>query len=262
MVFLHNMENENRPLIFVTNDDSLFAGGIAALVEVARNYGDVVVIAPDKPQSGMGHAITIHDPLRLTRSEVFKGIEAYSCSGTPVDCVKLAVYEVLHRKPDLVLSGINHGLNASTNVLYSGTMSATVEGAMEHIPSIGFSYGDFAPDADFSAAKHVAHQVIPAVLRHGLPTGICLNVNIPKGPAEALKGVEVCRQAYAFWEDRFDKREDQFGRPYYWLTGSFDAREDATDTDLYFLDQGYATIVPTQFDLTAHQAIANLKTIF
>ncbi|WP_343635788.1 5'/3'-nucleotidase SurE [Fluviicola sp.] len=255
------MKNSNRPLIFVTNDDSLHAKGIASLVAVAQEFGDVVVIAPDKPQSGMGHAITISHPLRLYRSDIFEGIEAYSCSGTPVDCVKLGVYEVLHRKPDLILSGVNHGLNSSTNVLYSGTMSAAVEGAMEHVPSIGFSYGDFDPDADFSAAMHVANQVIPQILEHGLPQGVCLNVNIPKGPLEALKGIEVCRQAYAFWEDRFDKRMDQFGRPYYWLTGTFDSREDATDTDLHFLDQGYATIVPTQFDLTAHKTIADLKKI-
>lgn len=256
------MKNSNRPLIFVTNDDSLHAKGIASLVTVAQEFGDVVVIAPDKPQSGMGHAITISHPLRLFRSDIFEGIEAYSCSGTPVDCVKLGVYEVLHRKPDLILSGVNHGLNSSTNVLYSGTMSAAVEAAMEHIPSIGFSYGDFDPDADFSASMYVARQVIPQILAHGLPQGVCLNVNIPKGPVEALKGIEVCRQAYAFWEDRFDKRMDQFGRPYYWLTGTFDSREDATDTDLHFLDQGYATIVPTQFDLTAHQTIADLKKIF
>lgn len=252
----------SKPLIFVTNDDSLYAKGIGALVAVAKQFGEVVVIAPDKPQSGMGHAITINDPLRLAKAEVFDGITAYSCSGTPVDCVKLGVYEVLHRKPDLVLSGINHGANSSTNVLYSGTMSATVEGAMEHIPSIGFSYADFDADADFSTAQYVAEQLIPVVLRDGLPLGVCLNVNIPKVSVEALKGIEVCRQAYAFWEDRFDKREDQFGRPYYWLTGTFDSREDATDTDLYFLDHGYATVVPTQFDLTAHSAIERLKQQF
>lgn len=251
----------NRPLIFITNDDSLHAKGIAALVEAARPFGDIVVIAPDKPQSGMGHAITINHPLRLQKSSIFQGIDAYACSGTPVDCVKLGVYEVLHRKPDLVLSGINHGANSSTNVLYSGTMSAAVEGAMEHIPSIGFSYCDYDADADFTTAQWVASQLIPKVLKEGLPLGVCLNVNIPKCSVEALKGIEVCRQAYAFWEDRFDKREDQFGKPYYWLTGTFDSREDATDTDLHFLDQGFATVVPTQFDLTAHQSIQHLKTI-
>lgn len=207
----------------------------------------------------MGHAITINHPLRLEKSDIFHGIDAFACSGTPVDCVKLGVYEVLHRKPDLVLSGINHGANSSTNVLYSGTMSAAVEGAMEHIPSIGFSYCDYDPDADFSAAQWVASQLIPKVLEKGLPTGVCLNVNIPKGSVNELKGIKVCRQAYAFWEDRFDKRLDQFGRPYYWLTGTFDEREDATDTDLYYLDEGFATVVPTQFDLTAHQTIQSLK---
>jgi 5'-nucleotidase len=252
----------SKPLIFVTNDDSLHAKGIAALVEVARKFGDVVVIAPDKPQSGMGHAITINDPLRLHKSEIFEGIAAYLCSGTPVDCVKLGVYVVSHRKPDLILSGINHGANSSTNVLYSGTMSAAVEGAMEHIPSIGFSYADFDEDADFSTAQYVAEQLIPTVLRDGLPIGICLNVNIPKVTVSELKGIQVCRQAYAFWEDRFDKREDQFGRPYYWMTGTFDSREEATDTDLYYLDNAYATVVPTQFDLTAHSAIAHLKKQF
>jgi 5'-nucleotidase len=248
-----------RPLIFITNDDSLHAKGISALVDAARSFGEVVVIAPDKPQSGMGHAITINHPLRLEKSDIFHGLDAYACSGTPVDCVKLGVYEVLHRKPDLVLSGINHGANSSTNVLYSGTMSAAVEGAMEHIPSIGFSYCDYDPDADFSAAQWVASQLIPTVLEKGLPTGVCLNVNVPKVSVNELKGIKVCRQAYAFWEDRFDKRLDQFGRPYYWLTGTFDEREDATDTDLYFLDEGFATVVPTQFDLTAHQTIQSLK---
>lgn len=252
----------SRPLIFITNDDSLLAKGIASLVEAARPFGDIVVIAPDKPQSGMGHAITIHDPLRLYPEQLFDGIEAYSCSGTPVDCVKLGVYEVLHRKPDLLLSGINHGSNASTNVLYSGTMSAAVEGAMEHIPSVGFSLDNFDHDADFSTAKIVASKVISNVLANGLPTGVCLNVNIPNVLPADLKGIKVCRQAYAFWEDRFDKRLDPFGKTYYWLTGTFDMQEDATDTDLYYLANGYATVVPTQFDLTAHSAINSLNEQF
>lgn len=256
------MNLRERPLILVTNDDSVHAKGIASLVEVAQQFGDVVVVAPEKPQSGMGHAITIAKPLRLVRSHFPDGVESYACSGTPVDCVKLGVAEVLKRKPHLLLSGINHGLNASTNVLYSGTMSAVVEGAMEHIPSIGFSVDDFDADADFSASMKVASMIIPKVIRDGLPQGVCLNVNIPKGPVEALKGIEVCRQSYAFWEDSFDKRIDPHGKPYFWLTGSFDSREDAMDTDLFFLDQGYATIVPTQFDMTAHQYISKLRVTF
>lgn len=247
-----------RPLIFVTNDDGLHAKGIASLVAVAKEYGEVVVIAPDKPQSGMGHAITINHPLRLTPSDLFHPIETFSSTGTPVDCVKLGVYEVLQRKPDLILSGINHGQNTSTNVLYSGTMSAAIEGAMEHIPSIGFSLDNFDHDADFSAAQYVAHQLIPTVLKNGLPQGVCLNVNIPNRKTEELKGIKVCRQAYAFWEDRFDKRLDQFGKPYYWLTGTFDPQENASDTDLYVLEKGFVSVVPTQFDLTAHQTLQSL----
>lgn len=252
----------SRPLIFITNDDGLQAKGIAALVEVAREFGDIVVIAPDKPQSGMGHAISINDPLRLTKATIFESIDAYLCTGTPVDCVKLGISEVLHRKPDLVLSGINHGSNSSTNVLYSGTMSAAVEGAMSKVPSIGFSYADYSEDADFTIAQEIVKQIVPTILKNGLPNGVCLNVNVPKVTLSDLKGIQVCRQAYAFWEDRFDKREDQFGRPYYWLTGTFDSREEASDTDLHFLDLGFATIVPTQFDLTAHSALQELKTQF
>lgn len=252
----------SRPLIFITNDDSLHAKGIASLVEAARPFGDIIVIAPDKPQSGMGHAITIHDPLRLQSSGIFKGIEAYSCTGTPVDCVKLGISEILHRKPDLLLSGINHGANTSTNVLYSGTMSAAVEGAMEYIPSIGFSLDSFDHQADFSTAMQVAEKVIETVLTSGLPKGVCLNVNIPNVAPSALKGISVCRQGHAFWEDRFDKRVDPVGKTYYWLTGSFDAQEDADDTDLYAIANGYASVVPTQFDLTAHTALQALNTQF
>ena len=252
----------SRPLIFITNDDSLIAKGIASLVEAARPFGDIVVIAPDSPQSGTGHAITIHDPLRLAPSAIFGDIETYSCSGTPVDCVKLGIYEILHRKPDLILSGINHGANTSTNVLYSGTMSAAVEGAMEHIPSIGFSLDSFDHNADFSTAMKVVRAIVPNVLQHGLPQGVCLNVNIPNVTPENLKGIRVCRQAYAFWEDRFDKRVDPFGKTYYWLTGSFDEQENAEDTDLYAISQGYASVVPTQFDLTAHAAIQTLNAQF
>ncbi len=251
-----------KPLIFVTNDDSIYANGIDALVQVAATFGEVVVIAPHSPQSGMGHAITINDPLRLMENNRWEGITAYSCSGTPVDCIKLGIYEVLHQKPDLILSGINHGSNAATNVLYSGTMSAAVEGALEGIPSIGFSLDDFEANADFSLAKYVVRQVIETALKNELPKGVCLNVNIPQVPTEEFKGIKVCRQAHAYWDDRFDKREDQFGRTYYWLTGDFNQHEPGKDTDLYYLSQNFATIVPTQFDLTAHETLTQLNEQF
>jgi len=228
-------------------------------VEVAVNFGEVVVVAPDKAQSGMGHAITVNQILRLDKSDIFKEVEAFTCSGTPVDCVKLSISEVLHRRPDLILSGINHGENTSTNVLYSGTMSAAVEGAMENIPSIGFSLSDFNSDADFSGSQLIAKTIIEKVLSESMPEHVCLNVNVPKLPSAELKGFQICRQAHAFWEDRFDKRVDQFGRPYFWLTGDF-VRKDADEgTDLHALKNGFASVVPTQFDMTAYKVMDQFK---
>lgn len=248
-----------RPLILVTNDDGISSKGISSLYDAVKEFGDVVVIAPDSAQSGMGHAITINEPLRLNPSRLFGDTQAFSCTGTPVDCVKLGVYEVLHRKPDLVVSGINHGANTSSNVLYSGTMSAAVEGAMEGIPSIGFSLCDYDSDADFSAAKSVVKNVVEQVLKNGMMERTCLNVNIPAVSIGDLKGIKICRQAHAFWEDRFDKREDQFGKPYYWLTGEFLEQDKSNDTDLFWIEQGHPTIVPTQFDMTAYNAITELE---
>jgi len=250
---------ENKPLILITNDDSITAKGIKNLVKAMQSLGDIVVVAPDSPQSGMGHAITIHDPLRLKKSNEFEGIEAYTCSGTPVDCVKLAIYEVLPKRPDLIVSGINHGSNAATNILYSGTMSAAVEGAIESIPSIGFSLLDFDKDADFDAAAHYATLISKQVLKNGIPKGTCLNVNIPKGKLNTIKGTKICRQGKAFWEDSFDKRQDPFGNDYYWLTGDFNVLDKGDDTDLSALEQNYVSIVPTQFDMTAHHLISELN---
>lgn len=248
-----------HPLLFITNDDGISAKGIRSLIEVAQTFGDVLVIAPDKPQSGMGHAITVNQILRLEKSILFPDLEAYTCSGTPVDCVKLGIYEVMKRKPDLILSGINHGLNSASNVLYSGTMSAAVEGAMENIPSIGFSLDSFDSNADFSTAKDAIKMVLEYTLKNTFPDHVCLNVNIPNVHKEALRGIKVCRQAHAFWEDRFDKRLDQFGKPYYWLTGEFKNEDHAEDTDLFALKEGFVSVVPTQFDLTAYKALENFK---
>jgi 5'-nucleotidase len=251
--------SNKRPLILVTNDDGIQAKGIRSLIEVAVKFGDIVIVAPDKPQSGMGHAITVNNVLRLNRSPLYEQYEAFTCSGTPVDCVKLAISEVIEGKPDLLLSGINHGENSASNVLYSGTMSAAVEGAMENIPSIGFSLLDFDPDADFSGAQMVAEKVITQVLNNRFPNSICLNVNVPQLPPEEIKGIKVCRQAKAYWEDNFDKRHDQFGKPYYWLTGDFNRSDRSEDTDIYALDHGYASVVPTQFDMTAYHVISELN---
>lgn len=248
-----------KPLILVTNDDGITAKGIQSLVKAVMPLGKVVVVAPDSPQSGMGHAITVNKPLRLSEFPFMENVEAYTTTGTPVDCVKLAIFEVLDRKPDVLVSGINHGANCSTNVLYSGTMSAAVEGAMEGIPSIGFSLLDFAPDADFDLSMQVAEKVTASVLEHGMGKGYCLNVNIPKIRPEFLKGIKVCRQAAAFWEDSFDRRIDPFGKPYFWLQGDFGKQDTGDDTDLKALDNNYVSIVPTQFDMTAHHAMSELN---
>ncbi|MFM7638020.1 MAG: 5'/3'-nucleotidase SurE [Crocinitomicaceae bacterium] len=260
-IYVNLAQMEQQKLILITNDDSVHAKGLHTLVSVAKKIGQVVVVAPDKPQSGMGHAITIHHPLRLKQTFLFGKVEAYSCSGTPVDCVKLGIYEVLKKRPDLILSGINHGENSSTNVLYSGTMSAAIEGAMEDIPSIGFSLCDFDADADFSAAELYVEKLINYALQIDFPRRLCLNVNIPKLPIEKINGIRLCSQAHAYWADRFEKRTDQFGEAYYWLTGEFTDQDQREETDLFALKNGYVSVVPTHFDLTSYHTIPSLKSI-
>ncbi|MEC8113759.1 MAG: 5'/3'-nucleotidase SurE [Bacteroidota bacterium] len=249
-----------RPLILVTNDDGITAPGIRNLVESIVDLGDVVVVAPDSHQSGMGHAITISNILRMSPHDFgVPSVQAYKTTGTPVDCVKLAIYKILERKPDVLVSGINHGSNASINVIYSGTMSAAVEGALEGISSVGFSLCDFAEDADFSASRNVARTVTQKVLKHGTPTGTCLNVNIPKVAPEDLRGIKVCRQGAGHWADSFEEREAPGGRTYYWMTGNFTDVDKGEDTDEWALKHGYVSVVPVQYDMTAHHAMTELN---
>lgn len=242
----------SKPLIFISNDDGITAKGIKALVEVARDLAEVIVVAPDKPQSGQGHAVTIKDPLRLTKVDIFDDVESWKCSGTPADCVKLAKDIILKdRKVDLVLSGINHGSNASINILYSGTMSAAMEGAIEGINAIGFSLDDFSSDADFTDSKFYIEKIIKNMLDYSGEKSLLLNVNIPKLPLSEIKGIKVCRQSKGKWVEEFAESIDPHGRPYYWLTGKFENTEkDATDTDLWAVANGYVSIVPSSFDLT------------
>ncbi|HMP92153.1 MAG TPA: 5'/3'-nucleotidase SurE [Phnomibacter sp.] len=239
-----------KPTILVTNDDGITAPGIKNLVEAVRPLGNIIVVAPDKPQSGMGHAITIGQPLRMNQVNVFEGIEAWQISGTPVDCVKLAVDKLLHRKPDLCVSGINHGANHSINVIYSGTMSAAMEAAIEGIPSVGFSLLDYSMEADFSAARQVAYQIASQLLQRKNEPHLLLNVNIPKLPAELLAGIKICRQAYAKYEEDFDERLDPHGRKYYWLTGAFMNMDEGEDTDVWALEHNYVSVVPVSIDFT------------
>ena len=254
------MENE-KPLILVTNDDGILAPGIRALISVMETIGQVLVVAPDKPQSAMGHAITINNTLFLDKISKEEDIIAeYSCSGTPVDCVKLAVNEILKRKPDLCVSGVNHGSNSSINVIYSGTMSAAVEAGIEGIPAIGFSLLDYDWNANFEPTKKFIKKIALEVLQNGLPEGVILNVNFPKLSEKEIKGIKVCRQAKAMWQEKFDKRTSPMGRDYYWLTGKFINQDNGEDTDEWALENGYISLVPVQFDLTAHHAIQNLNT--
>ena len=250
-----------KPLILVTNDDGITAPGIRNLIAVMAEIGEVVVVAPDSPQSGMGHAITVNNTLYLNKiSPENAAITEYNCSGTPVDCVKLAVHEILKCKPDLCVSGINHGSNSSINVIYSGTMSAAVEAGIEGIPAIGFSLLYYNWNADFEQIKPFVKKIALEVLKNGLSEGTVLNVNFPKLKTEEIKGIKICRQAKAMWQEKFDKRVTPFGKEYYWLTGEFINQDKGEDTDEFALANGYISIVPVQFDLTAHHAIQTLNT--
>ncbi|KAB1156753.1 5'/3'-nucleotidase SurE [Flavobacterium luteum] len=250
-----------KPLILVTNDDGISAPGIRSLIDVMSEIGEVVVVAPDKPQSAMGHAITINNTLFLNKvSKSNAAITEYNCSGTPVDCVKLAVNEIFHRKPDLCVSGVNHGSNSSINVIYSGTMSAAVEAGIEGIPAIGFSLLDYEWDADFEPIKSFIKKITIETLTKGLPIGVVLNVNFPKLKEHEIKGIRICRQAKALWVEKFDKRKTPQGKDYYWLTGEFVNEDKGEDTDEWALANGYVSVVPVQFDMTAHHSIQHLNT--
>jgi 5'-nucleotidase len=251
----------SKPLILVTNDDGITAPGIRALISVMSEIGTVIVVAPDKPQSAMGHAITLNSTLFINKvSKENAIVTEYSCSGTPVDCVKLAVNEILHRKPDLCVSGINHGSNSSINVIYSGTMSAAVEAGIEGIPAIGFSLLDYDWNADFDAIKPYIRKITLEVLEKGMPENVVFNVNFPKLKENDIKGIKICRQAKAIWMEKFDKRITPQGKDYYWLTGEFVNQDKGEDTDEWALENAYISVVPVQFDLTAHHTIQQLNT--
>ena len=251
----------NKPLILITNDDGFEAGGLAALVEAAKDFGEIVVITPDGSRSGMGHAITMHVPLRIQLYKTENGIPYYRTNGTSVDCVKLGQRVVLrNRKIDLVLSGINHGSNSSVSIIYSGTMAAAIEASFEGVPAIGFSLLDYSPKADFSAAVAFAKKIIEKVIQNGLPKNICLNVNIPKLPLCEIKGIKITRQTLGYWYEDLEEHIDPFGGKYYWLAGHLENLEkEADDTCEWALHNGYVAVTPVHFDMTSHQTIHKLK---
>lgn len=250
-----------RPLILVTNDDGYDAPGIRTLIEIVKPLGRVVVIAPEKTQSGMGHAVTLTMPIRLRSIIETELYSEYVCTGTPVDCVKLAVNNLLERKPDLIVSGINHGANSSVNIIYSGTMAAAIEGALAGITSVGFSLLDFSRNADFIPSVSFIKPIVEQLLTEKYPKGCCLNVNIPAVPLADIKGVKVCRQAKGHWVEEFDERQDPHSHKYYWLTGDFHLQEDMPDTDMWALVNNYISVVPVSLDYTHHEQLQDFKTL-
>ena len=248
-----------KPLILVVNDDGIRAPGIHALIELVRPFGRLVVVAPDRPQSGTAHAVTINNPLRVDLLKQDKDYSEYSCNGTPADCVKLAFKIILRRRPDFLFSGINHGSNASINIIYSGTMAAVFEGALAGVPSVGFSLCDYSIDADFRQSGKFLRRIIENVIHKGIPKGVCLNVNIPAIPEKKLKGIMVCRQAEGTWQEDFDERVDPHGRNYYWMKGVFVKIGHGEDSDEWALEHNYIAVVPVHFDFTATKALTLLK---
>lgn len=248
-----------RPHILVTNDDGYDAPGIKKLTELMREIGDVTVVAPEDPMSGTGHAITVRSPLRLRALHKEEGLQIWACQGTPVDCVKLGEQIILRRKPDLLVSGINHGSNAAVNIVYSGTMAAVLESTIGGTPSIGFSICDYSHKAELGNVDKYIKQIALQVLEKGLPDHTCLNVNIPAVNGADIKGFKVCEQANARWVEEYDERKDPANRDYYWLTGKFELLDDRKDTDEWALRENYVSVVPVHYDLTAHHAMEHIK---
>lgn len=250
--------------ILITNDDGFDSKGIEALLDLALEFSDnITLVAPDKTYSGMSHSITMHHPLFLERNKVApKGVNFYICAGAPVDCVKIALDEIMDSMPDLILSGINHGSNANISVVYSGTMGAATEGAFYGIPSIGFSLTDHSLDADFDAAVVYARKVIQMVvdMDDAQKKGLCLNVNVPNMALDEIKGIKFCRQTKGVWREKFVARQDPHNRDYYWMSGGFvNAEPEATDTDEWALANGYVAIVPVQMDFTDYKRLEQFR---
>ena len=247
-------------LFLITNDDGVHAKGLEALIKVVRPYGKVFVITPEEAQSGMSHAITVKFPIRIRKVAEEEGFIQYSSNGTPVDCIKLALNKLLDRKPDMILSGINHGSNSSASIIYSGTMAAAIEGCINGIPSIGFSLLDYSPDASFGSILKYVDRILKFSMEKGFPGEVCLNVNLPVNTYQKIRGIRICRQNKGMWKEEFDHRRDPQNRDYYWLTGEFQNLEpDAPDTDEWALSNNYVSIVPVHIDLTAYRAIEALK---
>lgn len=250
---------DKKPLILIANDDGYRARGFYKLIELMRKIGEVVAISTEKPMSGQSHSITNHEPLRVYLADQDVDYKLYVCTGRPVDCIKIGYRFTDGRMPDLVVSGINHGSNASSNVIYSGTMGAALEACMDGVPAIGFSVDSYSSNASFDHIDYYVDTIARRVLKEGLPKGVCLNVNMPKKSDEPIKDVKICRQAKGRWSQTFEQRVDPFGRDYYWLTGYFIEEDESVDTDLYAIKNNYIAVVPTMFDMTSYSSMEMLK---
>ncbi len=251
---------KNRPLILVTNDDGINAPGIRLLISIAKQFGRVIVAAPDSAQSAKSHSITIEGTLSYKKIEKTEQYAEYAISGTPVDCVKLAIHELTSEKPDLILSGINHGTNTSASLIYSGTMAAAIEGSMNGIHSVGFSVCHYDTYLDFAFTKPYIEKIITKVLENGLGQGTSLNVNFPVVEAEPIKGVKICRTAVGFWAEEFIPANHPHNKPVFWLSGGFTNLEpDAEDTDDFAIQSNYVSVTPVKVDFTDYKSIKQLK---
>lgn len=239
-----------RKLILISNDDGIHTSGLHTLVDCVRHLGDVIVAAPTAPQSGKASAISVMEPLRIYRRDDYNGAQMYAISGTPVDCVKLAMHTIVPRRPDMVIAGINHGSNAGNSIIYSGTMGAVFEGCMTGIPSVGYSLLDHSLQADFSETIPYIRDITERVLARGLPQGVCLNVNFPANVK--ILGAKVVRAALGHWTEEYRRYDDPAGNPFYMLTGNYVCEDpDPESTDIYWLDRHYASVVPARADQTA-----------
>jgi 5'-nucleotidase len=248
-----------KPQILLTNDDGIDAPGLKSLVECMRAFGELTVIAPKHPMSGVGHAITMRQTIEVEKTTHFWDIPSYSLNGTPADCVKYALAKHFDQKPDLVVSGINHGSNASVNMIYSGTVAAAVEGAFYGIPSVAFSSLNYDEDADLSSSKQIVKEIIPLILSHSMPRFTLWNVNIPDVDAQKLKGFRFCRQSLAHWQEEFVEDTNENGKQSFWLTGTFVCDDKDESSDIWTLENGYASVVPVYLDLTHHHYLDELK---
>ena len=257
------MQNKTKPLILVTNDDGISAKGLRLLIERAKLFGKVIVVAPDSPQSAKSHSITQHLPIEIKKIEEYDDYLEYSCSGTPVDCVKIAIHEIMKQKPDIVLSGINHGVNTSVSVLYSGTMAAAIEGSINGITSCGFSVNNYKSEADFSNAVPIIDKIIKYLTDNKLPRNTSLNVNFPDVENQVPDGIKICRATNGNWQEKFVEANNPFERKTFWISGEFKNFEpQATDTDEYAIKHNYVSIVPIKVDFTDYNFINNLKDDF